>query len=65
MMLKSCDTVHVAKRCRELIPGLWTGDGECSWTSQRWHPWHVVLSEVRRPQMPSSWQCQEWHDGVL
>ena len=34
MALKSCDTVHVAKRCRELIPGSWTGDGESSGTSQ-------------------------------
>jgi len=42
MMLDSCDSIHVTKRCRELIPGLWTGDRECSWTSQRWHPWHIV-----------------------
>ena len=34
MALKSCDTVHVAKRCRELIPGLWTGDRESSGTSK-------------------------------
>jgi len=30
MTLKSCDTVRVTKRCRELIQGLWTGDGERS-----------------------------------
>ena len=26
MTLESCDTVHVAKRSRELVPGLWAGD---------------------------------------
>jgi len=35
-------TVCVMKRYRELIPGLWTGNGERSWTGQRWHPWHIV-----------------------
>jgi len=49
MAFKRYDAVSVTKRCRELIAGLWTGDGERSWTGQRSHPWHVVLSAVRRP----------------
>jgi len=42
MTLESCDTVRVTKRYKELIPGLWTGNRERSWTGRRWHPWHVV-----------------------
>jgi len=58
MTLESCDAVRVTKIYRELIPGLWTGNGERSWTGQGWHPWHVVLSADCRPQVSSSWQCQ-------
>jgi len=43
MTLESCDTsVRVTKRYRELIPGLWTGNGERSWTDQRWYPWQCT-----------------------
>jgi len=44
MTLESCNTVRVTKRYRKLIPGLWNGNGERSWSGQRWHLWHVVLS---------------------
>jgi len=56
----SCD-----EEMQELIPSLWTGDRKRSWTGRRWHPWHVVLSTVCRPQVCPSWECREWHNGVL
>ena len=38
MTLERCDTVRVTKRYRELIPGLWTGNGERSWTGHKMTP---------------------------